>query len=221
MAAAGVDLRYTLRRAHEQSSLAQMAQRHKLMTDLMVMAVACDQTRVFNMVYNDNFSRVRRKGETYTHHVLTHEEQADPKLGYQPTAFWFNCKTMEGFEIVGPSFVVTGSDEAQMADAARGTRQQIAFYGSTPAYRAVLELHGWGELQDDLNRLSKQNKWAEMGDLVTDEILNTFAVVGTPEQIAPELGRRYGDVIQRISFYAPYQSDPDRWQRVLSDLRNA
>jgi hypothetical protein len=59
------------------------------------MAVACNQTRVFNMVYNDNFSRIRRKGETYTHHVLTHEEQADPHLGYQPTAFWFNCKSME------------------------------------------------------------------------------------------------------------------------------
>ena len=130
-------------------------------------------------------------------------------------------KTMDGFEIIGPSFVVTGNNEKEMADAANGTRQQIAFYGSTPAYRAVLELHGWGELQDDLNRLSKQNKWAEMGDLVTDEILNTFAVVGTPEQIAPELGRRYGDVIQRISFYAPYQSDPERWARVLADLRAA
>ena len=55
-------------------------------------------------------------------------------------------------------------------------------------------------------------------DGVTDEILNTFAVVGTPEQIAPELGRRYGDVIQRISFYAPYKSDPERWARVLADL---
>ncbi len=68
---------------------------HKILTDILVMAMACNQTKVFNMVYNDNFSRVRRKGETYTHHVLTHEEQADPKLGYQPTAFWFNCKSME------------------------------------------------------------------------------------------------------------------------------
>jgi len=130
-------------------------------------------------------------------------------------------KTMDGFEIVGPSFVVTGNDEAQMLEAARGTRQQIAFYGSTPAYRSVLELHGWGDLQDELNRLSKQNQWAEMGGLITDEILETFAVVGAPEQVAPELHRRYGDVIQRVSFYAPYQSDPDRWARVLADLRAA
>ena len=60
-------------------------------------------------------------------------------------------KTMEGFEIVGPSFVVTGTTQEQLDAAAAGTRQQIAFYGSTPAYRPVLELHGWGGLQDELN----------------------------------------------------------------------
>jgi probable F420-dependent oxidoreductase len=130
-------------------------------------------------------------------------------------------KTMDGFEIVGPSFVVTGGDEAEMATAAESTRQQIAFYGSTPAYRGVLDLHGWGGLQDDLNALSKQGKWVEMGKLVDDEILNTFAVVGEPEQIAPELHRRYGDVIQRISFYTPYRSDPDRWRQVLDAVKSA
>ena len=128
-------------------------------------------------------------------------------------------RTLDGFEIVGPSFVVTGTDEAELAAAATGTRQQIAFYGSTPAYRAVLELHGWGGLQDELNALSKQGKWAEMGDVITDEILNNFAVVGEPEQLAAELHRRYGDVVGRISFYAPYRSDPARWQQVLTDLR--
>jgi len=130
-------------------------------------------------------------------------------------------KTMDGFEIVGPSFVVTGSDESQMKAAADGTRQQIAFYGSTPAYRAVLDVHGWGGLQDELNTLSKQGKWVEMGALIDDEILNTFAVVGELEQVAPELRRRYGDVIQRISFYAPYASDPGRWSKVLEDLKAA
>ena len=130
-------------------------------------------------------------------------------------------KTMEGFEIVGPSFVVTGADDEEMAQAAVGTRQQIAFYGSTPAYRPVLEAHGWGGLQDALNTLSKQGEWEKMGTLVNDEILNTFAVVGTPEEIAPELSKRYGDVIQRISFYAPYASDPERWSKVMSDLKAA
>lgn len=130
-------------------------------------------------------------------------------------------KTLEGFEIVGPSFVVTGNDEKELAAAAAGTRQQIAFYGSTPAYRPVLDLHGWGDLQDRLNSLSKSGQWAEMGSLITDEILGTFAVVGEPESVAPELHKRYGDVIQRISFYAPYKSDPQRWSKVMADLQGA
>ncbi|MBU3704139.1 MAG: LLM class F420-dependent oxidoreductase [Ilumatobacteraceae bacterium] len=129
-------------------------------------------------------------------------------------------KSMDGFEIVGPSFIVTGNTESEMQQAAAGTRQQIAFYGSTPAYKGVLDIHGWGGLQDELNTLSKQGKWVEMGGLINDEILNTFAVVGSPEQVAPELKRRYDDVIQRISFYAPYKSDPERWRRVISDLQS-
>ena len=128
-------------------------------------------------------------------------------------------KSMDGFEIVGPSFVVTGTNDEEMDKAIAGTRQQIAFYGSTPAYRKVLDIHGWGGLQDELNTLSKQGKWVEMGALIDDEVLNTFAVVGAPEQIAPELGRRYSDVISRISFYAPYQSDLERWTGVMDGLK--
>lgn len=128
-------------------------------------------------------------------------------------------KTMEDFEICGPSFVVTGSTEEEMEAAKIGTKRQIAFYGSTPAYKPVLDLHGWGELQGDLNRLSKQGEWEAMGDLIDDEILNTFAVVGEPEDIGPELRKRYGDVISRFSFYAPYASDRERWQKVLDDIK--
>jgi hypothetical protein len=128
-------------------------------------------------------------------------------------------KTMEGFELVGPSFVVTGTTEEEMAAAAAGTRQQIAFYGSTPAYKGVLDTHGWGGLQEELNGLSKQGNWVEMGNLITDEILNTFAVVGEPERVAPELITRYGDVIDRLSFYAPYKANPDRWLPVIDALK--
>ncbi len=130
-------------------------------------------------------------------------------------------KSLDGFEIVGPSFVVTGNDEAEMSAAAKGTRQQIAFYGSTPAYRPVLEVHGWGGVQDRLNTLSKQGEWTAMGELIDDEILNAFAVVAEPERVAPELLRRYGDVIGRISFYAPYRRDPDRWTKILDELKTA
>jgi len=128
-------------------------------------------------------------------------------------------KTLAGFEISSPCFVVSGRDEKEMAKSAQATREQIAFYGSTPAYRGVLELHGWGELQDDLNLLSKQGRWAEMGSLIDDEILGTFAVVAEPGGIASELGRRFGDIITRLTFYAPGQSDPEFWNPVMSALK--
>ena len=125
------------------------------------------------------------------------------------------------FQLSAPIFVVTGATDDELAAAGVGTRKQIAFYGSTPAYRKVLELHGWGDLHSELHRLSLQGEWDTMGTLIDDEILNTFAVVGEPEQVAPELHRRYGDCIQRISFYAPYKSDPGRWAPVLDALRAA
>jgi len=128
-------------------------------------------------------------------------------------------KTMRDFEISGSSFIVTGRDEGAMARSAQATREQIAFYGSTPAYRPVLELHGWGGLQDELNTLSKQGRWAEMGSLIDDDILNTFAVVAEPGGVAPELGRRYGDAITRLSFYAPGQDDPGIWKPVMNALK--
>jgi len=127
----------------------------------------------------------------------------------------------QDFQITGPMFVVTGTTEEEMAQAGALTRQQIAFYGSTPAYRGVLALHGWGDLQPELNRLSKEGRWAEMGDCITDEILETFAVVGEPEQVPGLLAARYGDLLDRLSFYAPYRSDPARWASVLDGLRAA
>jgi probable F420-dependent oxidoreductase len=130
-------------------------------------------------------------------------------------------RSMDEIEISGPAFIVTGNTEEEMAAAANATRQQIAFYGSTPAYRGVLDVHGWGEMQTELNALSKKGKWVEMGNLVDDEMLNTFAVVGEPESVPAELKARYGDVIDRVSFYAPYKSDPDRWQPIFDELKAA
>jgi len=128
-------------------------------------------------------------------------------------------KTLDGLMISGPFFVVSGQTEEEMKQAEAATKQQIAFYGSTPAYRGVLDLHGWGGLQEELNALSKQGKWVEMGDLIDDEILNTFAVVAEPDRVAPELKLRYGDVVDRLSFYAPGQSDASQWRGVMDDLR--
>ncbi len=126
------------------------------------------------------------------------------------------------FQVSGPLFVVTGDDEKSFAAAEAATKQQIAFYGSTPAYRGVLELHGWGDLQTELNALSKQGKWVEMGNLITPEMLHTFAVVADkPEDVASELSKRYAGIVDRCSFYAPYKSDPERWRAVVASLKAA
>ncbi len=130
-------------------------------------------------------------------------------------------RSRSDFQVSGPLFVVTGPDEAALEQAATATRQQIAFYGSTPAYRGVLELHGWGDLQTELNALSKQGEWVKMGTLIDDEILRTFAVVAEPEQVGAELARRYGGIVDRCSFYAPYRADPERWRAVIDDLKAA
>jgi probable F420-dependent oxidoreductase len=130
-------------------------------------------------------------------------------------------KAMDGFQLAGPMFVVTGRDEAEMAEAAKGVKGQIAFYGSTPAYRPVLELHGWGDLHEELNRLSKEGRWAEMGDLIDDEMLATFAVVAPLDEVAGALKERWGDVLDRLSFYAPYDTDRAQWDEVIADLKAA
>ena len=130
-------------------------------------------------------------------------------------------KTLEGFEIIGPSFVVTGANDER--DGGRGRRHPPAdrVLRLDAGLQAGARHPRWGGLQEELNGLSKQGEWVEMGTLIDDEILNTFAVVGEPEEIAPELHRRYGDVISRISFYAPYKSDPERWSQVLDDIKAA
>jgi probable F420-dependent oxidoreductase len=130
-------------------------------------------------------------------------------------------RALGDIEVSGPAFVATGADEASFEASKDGVRQQISFYGSTPAYRPVLELHGWGDLQDDLTTLSKRGEWVEMGSLIDDDILETFAVVAEPAQVAAKLGDRYGDIVDRISFYAPYESDPDTWLPVIQALHDA
>ena len=128
-------------------------------------------------------------------------------------------RTRADFEVCGPLFVVTGANDEELDRARVATKQQIAFYGSTPAYRGVLELHGWGALQDDLNARSKRGEWVAMGDAITDDMLETFAVVAAPEDIPARMLERFGDLVDRISFYAPYRSDPDRWRGVLAGFR--
>jgi probable F420-dependent oxidoreductase len=128
-------------------------------------------------------------------------------------------KTRSDLTVSYPGFVVTGETDADVAAASAAVRQQIAFYGSTPAYRPVLDLHGWGDLHPELNTLSKRGEWVKMGELIDDEVLDAFAVVCPIDQVASQVRSRFGDVVDRFSFYAPYKMDPDQWKSVLEGFR--
>ena len=102
------------------------------------------------------------------------------------------------FDLCYPAFIVTGNDEREWAAMRGAVAKQLGFYGSTPAYRPVLECHGWGELQTELNTLSKRGEWDTMGERITDEILEEFAVVAEPDKVAGVIKARYGDLVGRI-----------------------
>jgi probable F420-dependent oxidoreductase len=121
------------------------------------------------------------------------------------------------FEIACPVFVVSGSDSASWAASRSAVRQQIAFYGSTPAYRPVLDGLGRGDLQEELNRLSKQGKWVEMGEQIDDELLDAFAIIAEPGDIGRRLHERYGDLID--TWLCTHElADPDARQEAVQSL---
>ncbi|HVF75534.1 MAG TPA: LLM class F420-dependent oxidoreductase [Acidimicrobiales bacterium] len=128
-------------------------------------------------------------------------------------------RTSEGFQLSLPVFVVAGHTDEELERAAAATREQIAFYASTPAYRGVLELHGWGDLQTELNALSKQGEWKKMGTLLDDEVLRTFAAVGTPAEAARTIKERFTGVVHRVNFYMTYQPGEGLVSELVSELR--
>jgi len=129
-------------------------------------------------------------------------------------------RNREGFQLCYPAFVVTGRDEKEWEQSRVGISRQLAFYGSTPAYRGVLDLHGWGELQTELNTLSKRGEWETMGDRITDEILEEFAIVAEPEKVASQLAARFGGTVDRILCTFPFATDRER-EAYLEELRAA
>jgi probable F420-dependent oxidoreductase len=123
-----------------------------------------------------------------------------------------------GFQVTAPAFVVARDTEEGIAAGVELVKSQIAFYGSTPAYRPVLELHGWEALGDELNARTKRGEWNN-NELIEDEVLHAFAVIGTPEEAVAEVKRRYGDITARIALPIPDDADPERWRGLFEELR--
>lgn len=123
----------------------------------------------------------------------------------------------DALELYVPLFMVMGDTEEQLADTARKTREQIAFYASTPAYAKVLASVGYEALQPELRTLSRDGRWAEMGDLIDDRLFNEIALVGTPEDMPALCRKRFGDRIDRVSSYFGWpDKDPDRLRAILA-----
>ena len=127
--------------------------------------------------------------------------------------------SLDGFTLCLPALVVLGDDEASRARAEQAIRGQIAFYASTPSYRAVLDTHGWGELADRLAGLARRQAWTEMAAAIGDDVLATFAVAGDPATVAAGLRDRFGAVVGRISLYTPYAVEPALVAAVTAALR--
>ncbi|MFC3965494.1 TIGR03617 family F420-dependent LLM class oxidoreductase [Nocardia jiangsuensis] len=126
------------------------------------------------------------------------------------------------FPVIGQVMVAVGRTEAELAAALAGVGMLISFYGSTPAYRPVLEAEGWGEVQPKLNQLSKTGGYAEMRALVTEEMVRRIGIVGTPAECAARIRARFGAHVGEVCCYFPgYTPDPEAVAELVTALHAA
>ncbi len=126
----------------------------------------------------------------------------------------------EHFTVSLPGLVATGDTDEDRSNALEAVRSQIAFYGATPAYRSVLDLHGWGDLHEDLHHLSVAKRWTEMTAIVDDEVVDAFAAVGTPEEAGATARKRFSGVVDRFTLYAPYPMTESVRRAVVAAARD-
>lgn len=126
------------------------------------------------------------------------------------------------FSAVGAVFAIPTDGSKPAADYERSVREQIAFYMSTPAYRSVVELHGWETVADQLAGMARQGEWQSMGNLISDDMLDTFTVTGTWAQLPHIVTTRYaGRLLDRVAYYLPYVpgEDDEGWQATVAGFR--
>lgn len=156
----------------------------------------------------------------FTHPFHTQKSWQESTLPALKTGLAKAGRDWKDLDVCFQLMVVSGRNDEEVENAEKIVRQQIAFYGSTPAYRVTLEAHGWGDLQPELNLLSKRGDWVEMGKLVTDEVMQAIAVVGSMNEIAGKIRARVGEHADRVSFGVPYVGDAESWADVVAELRS-
>ena len=128
-------------------------------------------------------------------------------------------RTWDDLDIAAQCMIATGADQRSYDEAIARTRYQIAFYGSTPIYAKALEAEGWGDLHSTLREMTRENRWLEMGTLITDEMCERFAVVGEPADIGPKLVERFGGWVDRLSLVTTYRLEPEVAKKIVSDVQ--
>jgi probable F420-dependent oxidoreductase len=127
--------------------------------------------------------------------------------------------THRRFEVCGAAFAAIGHTEQEIDEAVRSVRERIAFYASTPGYESVLDSLGARDLHTEARRLARDGRWSEMGQLVDDDVLAAFAVVGTPDQVARAIDARYRGLVDRISIVSGRRADPGAVLEALAATR--
>jgi len=130
-------------------------------------------------------------------------------------------RSRHDFTVSLPGLVATGRDESSYEAALARVRKQVAFYGSTPSYRGVLDVHGWGDLHTELHRLSKAGDWDTMTRLVDDKVLATIAIVGDPKTVGAQIVQRFGGLVDRFTLSTPYPIDDDTRATVVAEIKAA
>lgn len=124
-------------------------------------------------------------------------------------------------EIMSATLVVTADTDEALEASKLAAKKQLAFYGSTPAYRPTLDCHGWGDVHEELNGLSKRGKWDDMTDLISDEILETIGVVGPRSAIPKLLTERLEGISDSVSLTHNRSPDPSHWADIVAELKKS
>jgi len=130
-------------------------------------------------------------------------------------------RTVSDVDLSCAIFVAAGDSQAEMDVGVEFVRQQVAFYASTPSYAAVMDLHGWGEVREQLSGLAARKRWGEMGALVSDEMVAEFAIICAWSELPLKIHEKYAGLLDRVTLYSPFNPTQDqaRWAAICAAFR--
>ena len=155
----------------------------------------------------------------FGHPFQTHRSLRENMLPALDAGLARSGRTRADLDVICAVLTVTADTEEEFERVKLAARKQLAFYGSTPAYRPTLDCEGWGDLHLELNRMSKQGRWDDMTELIDDEVLEAIAVVGERAEIADKLRERFAGVADGVSLTHNRAPDPHHWADVVAELK--